>query len=171
MAFSRQELMCKLDELSIQTTVYDHEAVFTVAESNKVNLEIPGGHTKNLFLKDKKGKLFLVVTLSDAIINLKKIHTIIGGQGRVSFGNAELLEEVLGIKPGSVTPFSLINDTEQRVTPILDSEMMSHDLLNYHPLTNCATITIKRDDLIKFIQSCGHEPRILAVSENDEQST
>ncbi len=171
MAFSRQELMCKLNELSIQTTVYDHEAVFTVAESNKVNLEIPGGHTKNLFLKDKKGKLFLVVTLADAIINLKKIHTIIGGQGRVSFGNAELLEEVLGIKPGSVTPFSLINDTEQRVTPILDSEMMSYDILNYHPLTNCATITIKRDDLIKFIQSCGHEPRILAVSENDEEST
>ena len=166
MALTRHELMRKLEELSIKTTNYDHEAVFTVAESDKVNQEIPGGHTKNLFLKDKKGNLFLVVTLSDAEINLKKIHSIIGGQGRVSFGNAELLEKVLGVKPGSVTPFSLINDQNLKVTPILDSEMMTHELLNYHPLTNCATITIKRDDLVKFIQSCGHELKILAVSES-----
>ena len=93
MAFTRQQLMDRLDELSIDTTVYDHDAVFTVAESDKVNQKIPGGHTKNLFLKDKKGKLFLVVTLGDAVIDLKKIHTVIGGQGRVSFGNAELLEK------------------------------------------------------------------------------
>lgn len=165
MPATREDLMARLDALGIETKTLDHERVFTVEESAKIDREIEGGHTKNLFLKDKKGRLFLVVALSDATIDLKRIHTRIGAQGRVSFGNAELLEEVLGVTPGSVTPFALINDAEGRVTPVFDAAMMRHEILNYHPLSNDATTSIARDDLLAFARACGHEPQIVAVSD------
>ncbi|MEP3278853.1 MAG: prolyl-tRNA synthetase associated domain-containing protein [Stappiaceae bacterium] len=166
--------MRRFEHLGIETTTVDHQAVFTVAESSELKQAIPGGHTKNLFLKDKKGSLFLVVALCDAEIDLKKIHTRIGAQGRVSFGKADLLMEVLGVTPGSVTPFSLINDTDARVTTVLDAAMMTYDVLNYHPLLNNATTSIKREDLQTFIRDCGHEANIVAVSnqalETDDQA-
>ncbi|PTW63381.1 Ala-tRNA(Pro) hydrolase [Breoghania corrubedonensis] len=164
MPATREDLMARLEQLAIQTETIEHERVFTVAESSKIDREIEGGHTKNLFLKDKKGRLFLVVVLADATIDLRQIHKLIGAQGRVSFGNAELLEEVLGVTPGSVTPFALINDTGHRVTPVLDAQMMTHDRLNYHPLSNDATTSIGREDLLAFVRACGHEPQIIAVS-------
>ena len=163
MPATRQDLFARFDELGIRTATTDHAAVFTVAESTALERDIPGGHTKNLFLKCKKGQLFLVVALNDAQINLKQLHKPLGS-GRLSFGNAELLLEVLGVIPGSVTPFSLINDTSRRVTVILDEPMMAHERLNYHPLENTATTGIARDDLLRFIRACGHEPRIMKVS-------
>ncbi|MDJ0930517.1 prolyl-tRNA synthetase associated domain-containing protein [Breoghania sp.] len=165
MPATREDLMARLDELGIETRTIDHERVFTVAESSKIDRDIEGGHSKNLFLKDKKGRLFLVVALSDATIDLQHVHKVIGAQGRVSFGNADLLEEVLGVMPDSVTPFALMNDTEHRVTPVFDAQMMTHELLNYHPLSNDATTTIARDDLIAFARACVHELQILAFSE------
>ncbi|PVB61250.1 prolyl-tRNA synthetase associated domain-containing protein [Labrenzia sp. 011] len=166
MPASRDDLMAFLKTLDIDVTTVDHEPVFTVAESGGLHERIPGGHTKNLFVKDKKGRLFLVVALHDAQIDLKKIHQTIGAQGRVSFGNADLLMEVLGVEPGSVTPFSLINDREaQRVTPVFDAAMMQHNVLNFHPLKNDATTSIRADDLMKFAGACGHSARILAVSD------
>ena len=165
MPATREDLMARLDQLGIETETIEHERVFTVAESSKIDREIDGGHSKNLFLKDKKGRLFLVVALADATIDLKHVHQVIGAQGRVSFGNAELLEEVLGVTPGSVTPFALINDTDHRVTPVLDAAMMEYAKLNYHPLSNDATTSISRDDLLAFVRACGHEPQIIAVSE------
>lgn len=168
MTATKVDLMNRFVELNIKTTTVDHEPVFTVAESEKIDRKIPGGHTKNLFLKDKKGKMFLIVLLSDAKVELNKLHTKIGAHRRLSFGSAELLEEILGVKPGSVTPFSLINDIKQRVQPVLDENMLEHDVLNYHPLSNDATTSIKRDDLLKFIRSCGHEPMILAISEGEQ---
>lgn len=166
MPASRDELMNFLDSLGIKVTTIDHEPVFTVAESGDLHDRIPGGHTKNLFLKDKKGRLFLVVALHDATIDLKQIHHLIGAQGRVSFGNADLLMEVLGVRPGSVTPFSLINDREaHRVTPIFDAAMMQHEILNFHPLFNNATTSISRDDLLTFAKACDHDAQVLAVSE------
>lgn len=166
MAATRADLFTFLKDLGIEVTTEDHPAVFTVSESVGVHDRIPGGHTKNLFLKDKKGRLFLVVALHDAVIDLKTIHQKIGAQGRVSFGKGDLLEEVLGVQPGSVTPFALINDREaQRVTPILDAAMMRVDPLNFHPLENTATTTVGRDDLLRFVQGCGHEPKVIAVSE------
>lgn len=165
MPASRDDLMQRLAALNIKTSTHDHPPVFTVQESSGLDRDIPGGHTKNLFLKDKKGGLFLVVALNDALINLKTIHQKIGARGRVSFGKPELLMEMLGVKPGSVTPFSLINDTDQQVTPVFDAAMMSHEFLNYHPLSNDATTTIARDDLLSFVRSCGHEPHVLAVSD------
>lgn len=165
MPASRDELMSFFEELGISVTTLDHEPVFTVAESGDLHDRIPGGHTKNLFVKDKKGRLFLITTLHDADIDLKKVHQIIGAQGRVSFGNADLLMEVLGVEPGSVTPFSLINDRDaQRVTAVFDAAMMNHDVLNYHPLKNDATTSITAGDLIRFAKACGHEPQVLAVS-------
>lgn len=171
MPASRNDLMEFFDSLGIKVTTVDHEPVFTVAESGDLHDRIAGGHTKNLFLKDKKGRLFLVVALHDATIDLKKIHHLIGAQGRVSFGNADLLMEVLGVTPGSVTPFTMINDREaQRVTPIFDAAMMQHDILNFHPLSNDATTTISRDDLLVFAKGCGHDPQVLAVSEEAQSA-
>ncbi|CTQ46136.1 prolyl-tRNA synthetase associated domain-containing protein [Roseibium aggregatum] len=171
MPATRDDLLAYFEELGIPVTTVDHEPVFTVAESGDLHDRIPGGHTKNLFVKDKKGRLFLIVALHDAEIDLKKVHQIIGAQGRVSFGNADLLMEVLGVEPGSVTPFSLINDREaQRVTPVFDAAMMQHEVLNYHPLKNNATTAISAADLLKFASACGHTAQVLAVSEEAKAS-
>ncbi|MEJ8475864.1 prolyl-tRNA synthetase associated domain-containing protein [Roseibium algae] len=165
MPASRNDLMGFFHSHEIKVTTHDHQPVFTVSESGDLHEQIEGGHTKNLFLKDKKGRLFLVVALHDAVIDLKKIHHVIGAQGRVSFGNADLLMEVLGVAPGSVTPFALINDREVlRVTPVFDAAMMEHAVLNYHPLLNDATTSISREDLLVFARACGHTPQVLAVS-------
>ena len=163
MPATRAELLAFIDGLGIQTKTHEHAAVFTVAESLALEHTMPGGHTKNLFLKDKKDKLFLVVALHDAAIEMKSLHTALDCD-RLSFGKAELLEQVLGIKPGSVTPFAIINDTDGQVTVVLDAPMMDLPLLNYHPLENTATTAIARDDLLRFIRATGHEPRIVKVS-------
>src|SRR5262245_21824129 len=162
MPATRQDLFARLAELGIASQTVEHEAVFTVAESSKLERELPGGHTKNLLLKDKKDRLFLVVALGQAHIDLKTLHKKLGAD-RLSFAEASLLREVLGVPAGSVTPFALINDKARRVTVILDADMMRHVRLNYHPLENTATTNIARDDLLLFIRACGHEPRILAV--------
>jgi Ala-tRNA(Pro) deacylase len=160
---SRQDLFARLAGLGINTETVEHPAVFTVAESSLLERQLPGGHTKNLFLKDRKDRLFLVVALGHAHIGLKTLHQTLGCD-RLSFGKPELLLEVLGVAPGSVTPFALINDKAHRVTVILDADMMSHERLNYHPLENTATTNIAREDLVKFIRAGGHEPRVVAVS-------
>jgi Ala-tRNA(Pro) deacylase len=160
---SRQDLFARLSCLGIVTETMEHEAVFTVEQSAKLEHVLPGGHTKNLFLKDKKDRLFLVVALSTQRIDLKGLHKHLGSD-RLSFGRPELLMQVLGVPAGSVTPFALINDKAQRVTVILDADMMRHERLNYHPLENTATTNISGEDLIRFIRACGHTPRILAVA-------
>lgn len=167
MPATRQDLLARLAELGIETRTVDHAAVFTVAESMQLERQLPGGHTKNLFLKDKKDRLFLVVALGHARIDLKSLHKVLGSD-RLSFGRPDLLMEVLGVPPGSVTPFALINDKARRVTVILDADMMRHERLNYHPLANTATTNIARDDLLIFIRACGHEPRVLAVASPSE---
>lgn len=163
---TKTELLRLLGEMGIETKTHDHPAVFTVDESHRIKEKIPGGHTKNLFLKDKKGARFLVVALNDTNIDLKTLHKKIGC-GRLSFGNAGLLLQLLGVTPGSVTPFSLINDTRNEVGLILDQKMMSLDLLNYHPLENTATTSIKRDDLLAFFQKTGHNPLTLELADTD----
>ena len=132
MPATRQDLLARLEELGIASTTLDHEAVFTVAESSRLERELPGGHTKNLFLKDKKDKLYLVVALGSAHIDLKTLHKQLGSD-RLSFGKPELLMEVLGVPAGSVTPFALINDKARRVTVILDADMMRHEAAQLPP--------------------------------------
>ena len=162
MIASPDDLFQRLDDLDIETETHRHAAVFTVDEARALRGEIPGGHCKNLFLKDKKGTVLLVVALEDADIDLKSFHKR-AGVARLSFGKPDLLAELLGVTPGAVTPFALINDTDTKVRVILDERMMAHDMVNYHPLTNEATTSIAPADLLKFIRACGHEPSIMAV--------
>lgn len=139
----------------------DHEAVFTVAESKSLRGAVPGHHTKNLFLKDKKGRLFLVSALESTRIDLKRLHETLGASGRLSFGSAELLLETLGVTPGSVTAFAVINDRAGKVTMVLDSRLMTGEAMNFHPLVNTATLRIARDDMLHFLRATGHEPLIV----------
>jgi Ala-tRNA(Pro) deacylase len=159
-----EDLLAFLARLAIPTDTVEHPPLFTVDESTALRGDIPGGHTKNLFVKDKKGRLFLLVLGEDAQIDLKRVHEIIGGQGRVSFGSAELLEEVWGVRPGSVTPFGAINDGAGRVTVVLDAAMMAHRRLNFHPLVNTRTTGLASADLVKFLRATGHEPLIVALA-------
>ena len=161
---TRAELLAYLSELGIETKTTDHPPLHTVDESRALRGDIPGSHTKNLFLKCKKNKLWLVVTLEDANVDLKTLHRLIGS-GRLSFGKPDLLIEALGVPPGSVTPFALINDKSARVNVVLDQTMMQRDPLNYHPLENNATTTIGSEDLLTFIRATGHDPVILSVAE------
>ncbi len=160
-----EELVSALDALNIQHRTVYHPPLFTVEQSRELRGQILGGHTKNLFLRDKKGAIYLVVTLEDAAVDLKGLHRKLGASGRFSFGSADLLREVWGVEPGSVSPFGAINDTEHRVTVVLDAAMMQQETLNYHPLDNRMTTAIARDDLIRFLHWTGHEPRIEPVSD------
>ena len=163
MPASRADLMAYLEQLGIRTTTIEHPPLFTVEQSQKLRGEIEGGHTKNLFLKDKKDAVFLVSAEEDAELDMKSLHRRIGS-ARLSFGRPELLGELFGVIPGAVTPFGAINDTGKRVTVILDESLMDHERLNFHPLENTATTTIARDDLVRFLRATGHEPKILPVS-------
>ena len=164
MATTPEQLFAALDALGIPHQTVKPPPLFTVEQSQALRGQIPGGHTKNLFLRDKKYELYLVVALEDAEIDLKGLHRQLGATGRFSFGASDLLREVCGVEPGAVTPFGAINDTEGRVTVVLDAAMMEHETLNYHPLVNTMTTSIARDDLVKFLESTGHIPRIEHVS-------
>jgi Ala-tRNA(Pro) deacylase len=159
-----EELFAALDRLGIAHPTVSHPPLFTVEQSQALRGAIPGGHTKNLFLKDKKGALYLVTALEDAAIELKSLHRRLGASGRFSFGSAEVLRETLGVEPGAVTPFGAINDGARRVTIVLDAELMAHETINAHPLVNTMTTSIARDDLVKFLESTGHVPRIERLS-------
>jgi Ala-tRNA(Pro) deacylase len=164
MTITPEQLFAALDALGISHATVKHPPVFTVEQAARLRGEVTGGHTKNLFLRDKKYELYLVVALEDAEIDLKGLHRQLGASGRFSFGSSDLLREVWGVDPGAVTPFGAINDTQGRVTVVLDAAMMEHATLNYHPLVNTMTTSIARNDLVKFLQSTGHSPRIERVS-------
>ena len=162
MTASRDDLFSLLRSLGIETTTHEHPPVFTVEEAKAHCAHLPGGHCKSLFLKDKKGELFLLVALDWRPIELNAIAKRLGC-ARLSFGRPELLMAVLGVAPGSVTPFALINDKARRVDVVLDAGMMQERLLNYHPLANTATTAIRPDDLRRFIAACGHRARELEI--------
>ena len=165
MPLTRADLLARFADLGIATTTHDHPAVFTVAESREIKHAIAGGHSKNLLLKDKKGRVFLVTAEADAAIDLKAISEKIGASGRVTFGKAELLMELLGVIPGAVTPFGIVNDRERVVTVVVDRAMLDHAILNFHPLENTATTSIGREDFLRFLEAEGHPALIAAVSE------
>jgi len=163
---SPEDLFAYLDSLGIAHQTVWHPPVFTVEEAlaQRDRDHLAGGFTKNLFLRDKKGTLFLVVAPEDATIELKSLHRLLGATGRFSFTSPELMRETLGVEPGSVTPFAAINDKTLRVTVVLDTAMMAHEVLNFHPLTNTGTTTISRQGLVKFLEATGHPPWIEPVS-------
>jgi Ala-tRNA(Pro) deacylase len=162
MPLTKEDLFQRLGQLGITTKTVDHPAVFTVAESDALEQQFPGGHTKNLFLKDAKDRLYLVIARSHTQIDLKTLHKLIGA-ARLSFGKPDLLMEVLGVPPGSVTAFSLINDGNRRVSVVVDAALMQYDTINCHPLVNTATTNIPRDELLRFIRACGRDPQIVAL--------
>jgi len=164
MATTPDELFAALTRLGIAHTSVRHPPLFTVEQSRALRGSIAGGHTKNLFLKDKKGALYLVTALEDAAIELKSLHRRLGASGRFSFGSAELMRDTLGVEPGAVTPFGAINGRDRRVVVVLDQALMAHGTINAHPLVNTMTTSIARDDLVKFLVDTGHPPRIQAIS-------
>jgi Ala-tRNA(Pro) deacylase len=163
MPLTPDQLFRHLDALGIAHRTYCHPPVFTVAEAAALRGELPGGHCKSLFLKDKKGGLWLVVALEERTLDLKQLAAALGAP-RFSFGSPELLYEMLGVRPGSVTPFALANDTGQCVRIVLDQGMLAHDPLNYHPLANDRTTAIAPGDLLRFIAACGHRPLIVDLA-------
>ncbi len=157
------KLLAYLTELGIKYENTPHPAVFTAEEGEKYWKNIPGMHCKNLFCKDAKGRLWLIVAPALKRVDLKAAPALIGSK-RLSFANEELLFETLGVFGGSVTPFSVINDKSGRVTVVLDKEMMEQEKINFHPMTNTATTTITPADLMVFMRACRHEPLIVSVT-------
>jgi Ala-tRNA(Pro) deacylase len=162
---TRDDLFRFLDGLGIAHKTFDHAPVFTVAESAALRDEIPGGHTKNLFVKDKKDNFFLLTVEEHAVVDLKTVHTIIGAASKVSFGKPEKLMEYLGVIPGSVTAFGAINDTGNNVTFILDQALADEEIINCHPLSNDATTSVAVKDLLRFMEATGHVPLVLKVAD------
>lgn len=159
----RAELFDRLAQLGISTRTVDHPPVHTVAESSAIEIGLPGAHTKNLFLKDEDGRLVLVVAESATRVDIKGLAKKLG-TGRLSFGKPDLMQEVLGVTPGSVTAFAIVNDTQRRVRIVIDNALTQHDSVNCHPMENTATTNIALGDLLSFIRSTGHEPHIMIVS-------
>jgi Ala-tRNA(Pro) deacylase len=165
MSATPDDLFARLAELGIETRTHEHPPLHTVEESRALRGEIAGAHTKNLFLKDKKGVLWLITALEDTPVDLKTLHRQLGS-GRLSFGKPDLMRDVLGVEPGSVTPFTLINESAREVNFVLDEALLAHERLNFHPLVNTATTSIARDDFLKFVAASGHEPLRLALGDS-----
>ena len=169
---TRADLIALLDSLGVEHTTHEHPAVFRVGEGEEVKAAIPGAHTKNLFLKDAKGQLWLISATDRTVIDLKRLHQVIGS-ARLSFGSAELMEEALGVTPGSVTAFALINDPAHRVRFVLDRTLAEAERVNFHPLTNTATTGASQTGFRKFLAAVGVAPLVvdftaMAVAENAE---
>ncbi|HEY2661133.1 MAG TPA: YbaK/EbsC family protein [Caulobacteraceae bacterium] len=154
------DLFAFLDRHAIAHSTLEHEAVFTVEDGPEMKARLPGGHTKNLFLKDAKGRIWLITALDDTAVDLKTIHKTIGA-ARLSFGSADLMLEVLGVRPGSVTPFGLVNDVEHRATLVVDAALLAREPLNFHPLLNTATTAVSKAGFLAFLQALGVEPLVV----------
>lgn len=159
-----EALIAKLGELGIAQRTVDHPPLFTVEQSKALRGELPGGHTKNLFLRNKKGAMWLVTSLEDRPLDLKKLGELLGG-GRLSFGSAERLMRHLGVVPGAVTPMAIVNDPEGAVTLVLDAGLLERDPVNVHPLTNNRTMALASADLIRFAEAVGHPPQIVDLAQ------
>jgi len=160
---TRADLIALLDSLGVEHPTREHPAVFRVGEGEEIKAAIPGVHTKNLFLKDAKGRLWLISAQDRTAIDLKRLHTVIGS-ARLSFGSAGLMEQVLGVTPGSVTAFALINDSDRQVRFVLDRNLAEADRVNFHPLTNTATTGVDQAGFRKFLAALGVAPLIVDFS-------
>ncbi len=160
---TRADLLALLDSLGVEHSTLDHPAVFRVGEGEEIKAGIEGAHTKNLFLKDAKDRLWLISAQQDTVIDLKRLHHTIGS-ARLSFGAAALMEETLGVTPGSVTAFALVNDTDRRVTFVLDRRLAEATRVNFHPLTNTATTGVSRDGFRTFLDALDIAPLVVDFS-------
>lgn len=154
------DLFARFLELGIEARTVAHPPVFTVEEAKALRGKLEGGHTKNLFLRNKKGAMWLVVCLEDRSIDLKDLAQRLGA-GRFSFGSSDRLMKYMGVIPGAVTPFGIINDTGGKVRVVLERAMLEVDTLNFHPLDNAQTTTLAAADLVRFLEAEDHSPEII----------
>lgn len=162
MPLTSDELLARLAALGIEAVTHEHPPLHTVEEAKRLRGDLPGGHVKNLFLRDKNSRHWLFTTLEDRRVDLKALAGQLDA-GRFSFANAAALDRLLGIAPGAVSPLAAVNDTGGAVTVVLDQALLAHDPLNVHPLRNDRTTAISPADLIRFLESCGHPPRLLTL--------
>ena len=158
--FTPGDLFRCLDGLGIKHNTVDHPPLFTVQQSRELRGELPGAHVKNLFLRNKKGQMWLLTCLEDRQIDLKSLRKELGTSS-LSFASPERLMQYLGVIPGAVSPFGVANDTDCRVQVVLDSDLMGMDPLNFHPLDNCRTTAVSADGLVRFLESTGHRPEFI----------
>ena len=159
---SPEALMEKLEQLGIAFSVHHHPPLRTVEDSKALRGNLNGMHVKNLYLRDKKKRNYLVVAEEDRTIDLKTLHGQIGSD-RLSFGSADRLFEMLGVRPGAVSPFTLINDLDNKVSLFLDAELMNASQLFFHPLVNDMTLGVSPDGLSRFFAHTGHEPHLVTL--------
>ena len=165
MAKSRAELFAFLDGLAIAHRTVGHPAIFTVEEGRGFKASMPGGHSKNLFLKDKKDRLFLAVAHCDTPVDIVGYGRVAGSKGRLSFGRPELMTATLGVIPGAVTPFALINDAARALCEVaIDEALLAYETVWFHPLENTASTALSPADLVRFVGACGFEPRIVNLT-------
>ena len=162
MAATPDDLFAFFDKLGIEHSTVEHPPFFTVDEGRPWHDKIPGLHCKNLFIKDRKGGIWLVVLPADKRADLARLEKLLSAP-RFSFARPEILQEVMELTPGSVTPFGLINDTQRRITVVLDEEMLDSERVNFHPLHNAASTTLKSADLVRFVRALGYQPTIMRV--------
>jgi len=158
---TEEGLFARLGSLGVPYTLHRHPPVFTVEEAQALRGTLPGAHVKNLFLRDKKKSLWLVTVQEDRQIDLKALRHVLQARGNLSFGNAELLMEMLGVVPGAVTPFGIVNDRAKAVTVILDRSILDQDPVNAHPLRNDMTISVSPEGLSRFLEAEDHAPTIV----------
>ncbi len=158
-----EALLQRLEAMGIAARTVAHPPLHTVEESKALRGTLPGGHTKNLFLRNKKGQMWLVTSLEDRPLDLKKVGELLGA-GRLSFGSAERLMRHLGVLPGAVTPLAVVNDAPGAVTLVLDAGLLEHDLINVHPLTNTRTTALVPGDLVRFLEAAGHPPQVVDLA-------
>ncbi|MEM8634877.1 MAG: prolyl-tRNA synthetase associated domain-containing protein [Pseudomonadota bacterium] len=167
MLSSPEDLFAYLDELGIVHETVWHEALFTVEDGKELKASMPGAHTKNLFMKDKDGVIVLISALADNQLKLNQLHKVLGTR-RLSFASPDLMKEVLGVTPGSVTGFALVNDTDHRVRFILDAALEAHEDVNFHPLSNTGTTRVRLADFKRFIVETGHDLTVIDFHELDK---
>ncbi len=158
--YTPEKLLRALDDLGLKTSTLHHEAVFRVGEGDDIKSQLPGAHTKNLFLKDDKGQLWLISAEQTTQINLKALPKIIGS-GRLSFGSEDRLYNALGVRPGSVTALGLVNDADHTVRFVLDKVLHDADIVNFHPLTNTATTALPQAEFRKFLAWLGRDAMVI----------
>lgn len=162
--FDREQLRAWMADQGVAHTTHDHPAVFRVEEGLELKAALPGAHSKNLFLKDKKGQLWLISARQDTVIDLKRLPPVIGSD-RLSFGSPERLLDALGVTPGSVTALALINDPDHRVRFVVDKALWDADVVNFHPLVNTATSALTQADFRRFLSRLDRKPLVVDFAE------
>ena len=157
----QRDLFARLEQLGIATTIVDYPAHKTVEEGKVLRGQMAGTFTKNLLLKDKKSRYYLLSVHEDRVLDLKTLPAQLGAKGHLSFASAERMVEMLGVAPGALTPMGLLNDDGGNVVAVIDASLMSHDQLNFHPLIQTKSMGLRPDELVAFVRSCGREPMIV----------